>query len=227
MYLNQIFTNADYAIRRENDCFAYQVVSIDDKIEAVQLKLKSVAPTKLKIDLSSCGKKKIHFPIIQTDIVETFTLTTFGKRKCIMNKDKCLIEFIYKPEHPIATCEFNFVLDSSIKILKTENSLVLLDKIATFNETPIIINNPVMFIEPTDTIEWLTCLDEAHSSVTTVLNRLNELKHEKEEELKILNTTIKNRTIESHERCKHQIKTIELATLNCKINYCTYCKIKI
>jgi hypothetical protein len=70
-------------------------------------------------------------------------------------------------------------------------------------------------------------MTEAHSSVTTVLNTLNKLKHEKEEELRKLNTTIKNLTIESHEQCKHHIKTIELATLNCKINYCVYCKIKI
>ncbi len=64
------------------------------------------------------------------------------------------------------------------------------------------------------------------SSVTKVLNRLNVLKYEKEEELRKLNITIKNLTIESHEQCKHHIKTIELTTLNCKINYCVYCKIK-
>lgn len=234
----EIFTNADYAIIKEHDCYAYQVISNSDgHIKAVQLKLKTVAPTRLKIDkLSSCGMKKIHYPLIQTDVIETFNITTFGKRKCIMNKDKCLIQFIHKTESPkyiIDNPQMNQKVELEIlpitlikDVIVKDSQLIRACKLS-FNYNPIVIIEPVIFIEPTDTIEWKTCFDEAHSSVKEELYKLNNKKNEKEEELRKLNIKIQNLTVESYEQCKHHIKTIEYTNLNCKINYCTYCKIKM
>lgn len=94
MKVGDIFTNSEYAIRRESDCFAYRIISIDkDVVEAVSLKLDNISrPTRLKLaNISFAGQKKISWPI-QEGNIELFTATKFGAKKCIINSAKCLIE---------------------------------------------------------------------------------------------------------------------------------------
>lgn len=237
--IGQVFTNADHAVRKEEDCYAYQVISDNNgTIEAVQLKVKTIKePTRLKIDkLSSTGKKKIEFPLVQTDIIEIFTLTTFGKRKCIMNKDKCLIQLISFIQAPLFVnqkaiinhkVELELLPITLIKDIIIEESLLIRACKLLYDYTPIIIDAPVMFIDPAETVEWLTCRNQAFSTVKDELNKLTKLKNEKDEELKRLNLKIQALTVESQERCKHQVRIIEYANLNCKIKYCTYCKVKL
>ena len=91
-----IFTNYEHAIRKENDCYAYQIIEIkQNEIYAVPLEIETIdSPKTVRLShLYECGNKILHYPIKIDGEPELFQLTSFGKNKCIINENKCLIEY--------------------------------------------------------------------------------------------------------------------------------------
>ena len=114
--IGKIFTNSQYAIRKENDCYAYKVLGyrvlndsnletlkeVKIEVDAVQLKLIIIkSPIDKKIDnMSELGIVELLMPIETIDNVEIFKISSFGKQQAIVNGDKFLIEFDLEKEIP-------------------------------------------------------------------------------------------------------------------------------
>jgi hypothetical protein len=100
--INKIFTNSQYGIIRENLCFAYKIISIENNIiNASSLKLDTISEPQAKLitNLSQCGKKVLSENINNEYIMgecENFIIDTFGNKYCIRNDDKFLVEFDFK-----------------------------------------------------------------------------------------------------------------------------------
>ncbi len=104
--VGSIFTNSEYAVIKENLCFAYQITEIkDDMILAVSLKLDTITiPSSKRIsDMTQCGSKKLHQPIEIISEPVIFEKSNFGKKRCIKNNFLCLLEHDYKNELNIPT----------------------------------------------------------------------------------------------------------------------------
>lgn len=240
-----VFTNADYAIRKEGNCFAYKITEvIDDYVYAIALKLTVVSePSRLKLNgLSSCGRQRLEYPLCEVGGIELFKLTTFGLRKCIMNKSKCLIELandIRVEQNTTNHSSFDELTSKLNWLINRINSGCGLYQLTDYNQNndnnQDSFDNLILKLEwlvdevirveqdKLSKVEWMTCSQYAHTTVYHEMSRLNKLKQSKQEEINALYFKLSQLQLESQESCSHKIKTIELANLNCCVKYCSVC----
>lgn len=234
--IGTVFTNSDYAIRKEDDCFAYKITNvIGDDVYAVALKLTVVSESsRLKIKgLSSCGRQKLEYPLCEVGEPELFKITTFGLRKCIINKSMCLIEAandINIEQNISKQLSFDdLVLKLNWLINRINSEYGLYDNSQNSFDNLILklewLVDEVIRVEQDklSKIEWITCSPHAHSTVYHEMSGIHKLKQSKQEEINALDFKLNQLQLESQESCQHKIKTIELANLNCRIKYCSVC----
>lgn len=238
--IGTVFTNADYAIRKEDDCFAYKVIDVlGDDVYATALKLTIISePLRLKLNgLSSCGSQRLEYPLREVGEPELFKLTTFGSKKCIMNKSKCLIELANDINIEQDTTNHQSFDDLVLKL----NWLVgrINSEYGLYDNSQNSFDNLILKLEwlvdevirveqdKLSKIEWITCSPHAHSTVYHEMSGIHKLKQSKQEEINALDFKLNQLQLESQESCSHKIKTIELANLNCRIKYCSVCHKKL